>query len=201
MADAKDAKTRTADAAAPPLTPLGWASRLILGAATGLTLGATLIMILEGFSRYVLNVSYFWAEESVRFLIVWAFFLTLGVAGFRQCHIRTELLVKRLPHATQRAVWLLSCVAGLAFAWVLAYSSIAQVQRFHALGMVSESSLELPMWLVFLAMPVGGAALFVYYACAIRQAWRGHDPFLSEAMDDAPDANVSAVLTHRETTP
>src|SRR3546814_15707505 len=113
-------------------------------------------MILEGFSRYVLNVSYFWAEESVRFLMVWAFFLTLGIAGFRQCHIRTELLVQRLPPAVQRAVWLLSCAAGMAFAFILAYSSIPQVQRFYSMGMVSESSLELPMWLLFLAMPVGG---------------------------------------------
>src|SRR5690606_23324087 len=89
--------------AAPRFGGLGWASRLVLAVATIMALGATSIMVLEGFSRYVLNISYFWAEESVRFLMVWAFFLTLGVAGFRQYHIRTELLVQRLPAAAQRA--------------------------------------------------------------------------------------------------
>ncbi|WP_051423878.1 MULTISPECIES: TRAP transporter small permease [Bordetella] len=183
---------------APVFGRLGWISRLVLALATALALGATGIMILEGFSRYVLDVSYFWAEESVRFLMVWAFFLTLGIAGFRHCHIRTELLVQRLPPPVQRAVWLLTCLAGMAFAFILAYSSIPQVQRFYTMGMVSESSLELPMWLLFLAMPVGGLALFVYYACAAWYAWRWGDPFVPEAAEDEPDAGVVAAISGKE---
>ncbi|GAB1577825.1 TRAP transporter small permease [Bordetella petrii] len=187
--------------AAPEFGRLGWASRLTLAVATILALGATAIMILEGFSRYVLNVSYFWAEESVRFLMVWAFFLTLGIAGFRQCHIRTELLVQRLPGAVQRVVWLLSCAAGMAFAFILGYSSVPQVQRFYSMGMVSESSLELPMWLLFLAMPVGGVALFLYYACAGWHAWRWGDPFASPPVEAEPDAGVAAALARQEPLP
>ncbi|MBV7481572.1 TRAP transporter small permease [Bordetella sp. BOR01] len=186
------------DGAVPVFGRLGWASRLVLAAGTILALAATAIMILEGFSRYALNVSYFWAEESVRFLMVWAFFLTLGVAGFRQCHIRTELLVQRLPRAVQRVVWLVSCAAGMLFAFILAYSSIPQVQRFYSMGMVSESSLELPMWILFLAMPVGGVALFLYYACAAWYAWRWGDPFAPEPVDDDPDAGVAAAMTRQE---
>ncbi|WP_170947023.1 TRAP transporter small permease [Bordetella genomosp. 2] len=188
----------SATRAAPEFGRLGRASRLVLAVATILALGATAIMILEGVSRYVFNVSYFWAEESVRFLMVWAFFLTLGIAGFRRCHIRTELLVQRLPGAAQRVVWLLSCAAGMAFAFILGYSSIPQVQRFYAMGMVSESSLEVPMWLLFLAMPVGGVALFLYYACAAWHAWRWGDPFASPPADEEPDAGVAAALTRQE---
>ena len=184
--------------AIPAFGRLGRLSRLTLALATVLALGATLIMIVEGFSRYVLNVSYFWAEESVRFLMVWAFFLTLGIAGFRQYHIRTELLVQRLPLMAQRAVWLLSCIAGMGFALILAYSSIPQVIRFYSMGMVSESSLELPMWFLFLAMPVGGLALFFYYASAAWYAWRWGDPFAAEPVDESPDASVTAALSRQE---
>ncbi|CAM4219109.1 TRAP transporter small permease protein [Bordetella tumbae] len=201
LASAKQASGKTIQTAAtiaPVFGKLGWMSRLTLALATVLALGATLIMIVEGFSRYVLNVSYFWAEESVRFLMVWAFFLTLGIAGFRHYHIRTELLVQRLPLMAQRAVWLLSCIAGMGFALILAYSSIPQVQRFYSMGMVSESSLELPMWLLFLAMPVGGVALFVYYACAAWYAWRWGDPFAPEPVEEAPDASVTAALSRQE---
>jgi len=185
-------------AAAPPFGRLGWLSRAVLALATALALAATGIMMLEGFSRYLLDVSYFWAEEAVRFLMVWAFFLTLGIAGFRQCHIRTELLVQRLPRAAQRAVWLLACAAGMAFACILAYSSIPQVQRFYSMGMMSESSLDLPMWLLFLAMPVGGVALFLYYACAAWYAWRHGDPFAGEPAENEPDAGVAAAITRKE---
>jgi len=172
---------------------VGRSTRLILGLATVLALGATAIMILEGISRTVLNTSYFWAEESVRFSMIWAFFLTLGIAGFRQYHIRTELLIKHLPRWLQRLAWLGSCVVGMLFASILVYASIAQVRRFYASGMVSESSLALPMWCLFLAMPVGGTALFVYYACAAWETWHGRDPFASEPIALAPATTVGVV--------
>ncbi|MVW69928.1 TRAP transporter small permease [Bordetella sp. 15P40C-2] len=192
------ARERPVAAVAPEFGKLGWISRLVLGLATIMALAATFIMILEGFSRYALDVSYFWAEESVRFLMVWAFFLTLGIAGFRNYHIRTELLVQRLPRPVQRVVWLVSCVAGMLFAFILAYSSIPQVHRFYTMGMVSESSLELPMWLLFLAMPVGGLALFAYYACAAWYAWRWGDPFAPQAVDENPDPSVAEAIARQE---
>ncbi len=161
----------------PVLSRQGWLSRLVLACATILMLGATGIMVLEGLSRHFFGVSYFWAEESVRFLLVWTFFLTLGIAGFQHYHIRTELLVQRFPLAMQRASWLLSCLVGMGFAVILAYSSIDQVRRYYTMGMLSESNLELPMWIVFLAMPVGGIALFLYYAYAGWYAWFWGDPF------------------------
>jgi len=176
-------------------------SRPVLAAATVMALAATGIMILEGFSRYVLNVSYFWAEESVRFLMIWAFFLTLGIAGLRRCHIRTELLVQRLPAALQRAAWLLSCLAGMAFAFILTYSSIPQVRRFYTMGMMSESSLDLPMWLLFLAMPVGGATLFLYYLYAAWHAWRRGDPFGTPLAEEEARAWASGAPPHEESRP
>src|SRR5690606_41382044 len=88
--------TPAAARVAPVFGRLGPASRLVLALATILALSATASMILEGFSRYVLDVSYFWADESVRFLVVWAFFLTLGIAGFRHCLIRAGVSVTPL---------------------------------------------------------------------------------------------------------
>jgi TRAP-type C4-dicarboxylate transport system permease small subunit len=164
----------------PQINHLGLFSKVVLGIATILTLAATSIMVLEGFSRFFLGVSYFWAEESVRFLLVWAFFLTLGIAGFRQFHIRTELFVQRFSPALQRFSWMLSCVFGMIFAGILGYSSIDQVHRYYTMGMLSESNLEVPMWIVFLAMPIGGIAMFIYYAYAFWYSVRWGDPFVSE---------------------
>lgn len=178
----------------PVLSHQGWLSRIVLGCATILMLGGTGIMVLEGLSRHFLGVSYFWAEESVRFLLLWAFFLTLGIAGFQNYHIRTELLVQRLSPALQRAAWLLSCLVGMSFAAILAYSSIDQVKRYFTMGMLSESNLELPMWIVFLAMPVGGVALFLYYAYAGWYAWFWGDPFLSkEEPESLDEATINAL--------
>lgn len=171
----------------PVMSRQGWLSKTVLVCATILMLGATCIMVLEGLSRHLLGVSYFWAEESVRFLLVWSFFLTLGIAGFQQYHIRTELVVQRLPLALQRASWVLASVVGMGFASILAYSSIAQVRRYYTMGMLSESNLEMPMWIIFLAMPIGGTVLFLYYAYAGWYAVVWGDPFTPEEMPETLD--------------
>lgn len=179
----------------PDIKNLGLFSKIVLSVSTLMMLTGTLIMVVEGFSRFFLGVSYFWAEEAVRFLLVWAFFLSLGIAGFRQLHIRTELLVSKLPPVFQKASWILACSMGLIFASILAYSSIAQVRRYYTIGMLSESNLELPMWIVFLAMPVGGTALFIYYAYALWYTIRWGDPFGSELYVevDLDDATLQAM--------
>lgn len=156
--------------------------------ATVLSLLATAIMILEGLSRYLLNVSYFWAEESVRFMMVWSFSLTVGFAGFKKLHIRTELLVQKFSLTTQRLCWILSCTTGISFAIILIYSSIPQIIRYFDTDMVSESNIELPMWIVYLSMPIAGVGLLWYYLCAARYAWSVGDPFAAEPLNDATDS-------------
>lgn len=171
----------------PVVEQQGWLSRVVLFCATVLMLSGTGIMVLEGLSRHFLNISYFWAEESVRFLLLWSFFLTLGIAGFQQYHIRTELLVQRFPPAFQRLSWVVASIVGMAFSAILAYSSIDQVRRYYTMGMLSESNLEMPMWIIFLAMPVGGIALFLYYAYAGWYAVVWGDPFMPKEIPEELD--------------
>jgi C4-dicarboxylate transporter, DctQ subunit len=178
----------------PDMALLGLANRLVLGIAAVALLVAMALMIYEGSRRYLADTSYDWIEEVVRFLLVWAFFATLGVAGFRHCHIRTEMLLARLPHSVQRLTWLFACLVGMAYATILAGSSISQLQRYYETRMVSDSTLELPMWPVFLALPVGAALLFVYYAIAWHYAWRGEDPFTPRAGDTTAEAEAQPLL-------
>lgn len=155
----------------------------VLAFATALSLLATAIMVSEGFNRSVFSVSFFWAEESVRYLMIWAFVLTLGTAGRQGQHIRTELLVDAMPPRVRRAMNLVALLAGAAFSVVLLASSLPQLQRYYTMGMVSESNLDLPTWIVFLAMPIGAALYLLYYLGALRRALRGANPF---APDPAP---------------
>jgi C4-dicarboxylate transporter, DctQ subunit len=178
----------------PDIALLGWVNRLILGIASVALLTAMTLMIYEGSRRYLADTSYDWIEEVVRFLLVWAFFATLGVAGFRHCHIRTEMLLARLPAAVQRITWLFACLVGMAYATILGGSSIAQLQRYYVTRMVSDSTLELPMWPVFLALPVGSVLLFAYYAIAWHYAWRGQDPFTPHAEPGSTDAEPQPLL-------
>lgn len=149
----------------------------MLNFAALLFLASTLVMLSEGFNRSVNDVSFFWAEESVRYLMIWAFFLTLGVAGRRGYHIRTELLVDAMPARIRRAMHFASVLAGLLFSAVLFSASLPQLFRYYTMGMMSESTLDIPQWVIFLAMPIGAALLFGYYLRSLHVLWRGGDAF------------------------
>jgi C4-dicarboxylate transporter, DctQ subunit len=153
---------------------------LLLPLATILSLGATVIMLVEAFSRGFLSHSYFWAEEAVRYLMIWSFFLCLGAAGRGGVHIRTELLVEMLPRGGQKIANTLSSLAGIAFAVILLVASIPQVQRYYTMGMMTESTLDLPMWALFLAMPLGAVLMGIYYVGCLVRSLKGRDPFLPQ---------------------
>jgi hypothetical protein len=48
------------------------------------------------------------------------------------------------------------------------------------MGMMSESDLEIPQLVVFLAMPIGSALFFGYYARWLIVFFRGRDPFATQ---------------------
>jgi TRAP-type C4-dicarboxylate transport system permease small subunit len=73
----------------------------------------------------------------------------------------------------------LSVVAGLLFSAVLFGASIPQLTRYYTMGMMSESDLDIPQWVIFLAMPLGAALLFGYYFRCLVVFLRGGDPFTS----------------------
>lgn len=153
-------------------------SKVLLSIATGLALTATSVMLIEAFSRGFLNHSYFWAEELVRFLMIWAFFMSLGAAGRSGHHIRTELIVEMLPRSWQRTANGLASLVGIGFSVILFAASVPQVHRYYTMGMQTESTLDLPMWLLFLAMPLGALLLGGYFVGCLIRVLRNHDPFL-----------------------
>ena len=160
----------------------------LLSFATLLLLAGTAVMMVEGFSRSFFNTSHFWAEELVRYFMIWSFFLTLGAAGSAGNHIRSNLLMQYLPAGTHRVMNFLASLIGAAFSATMLWSSWPQVHRYYTMGMMTESNLDLPMWVLFLAMPLGGALWLIYYLRCMYSAARGMDPFASE--DELPNPEL-----------
>lgn len=171
---------------APELSKLDkWATffefKILLNISAAMLILASFIMMFEGMGRAIVNTSYFWSEEAVRYLLVWAFFLTFGVAGRTGHHIRTDLFLSRLGKSWRRGCDALASLFGLIFSGFMFYASIPQVIRYYKMGMMTESNLDLPMWLVFLAMPIGSAFLFIYYLRCVYLVIKSKDPFSIDA--------------------
>ena len=155
----------------------GFEHGLLWNLATACLLLALVIMLGEALSRTFLSRSHYWAEEGVRFLVVWSFFLTLAVAGREGRHIRTTVLIDALPAVVRRIADGLSALAGLAFSLLLLYAAWQHLGGLQRMGMRTESNLDLPMWAIYACVPLAGVLFAVYFAQALVTVLRGGRPF------------------------
>lgn len=142
--------------------------RLEEGLIASFMAAATLIIFLSVLHRYSLGVSWLWpytrqisftwAQELTIYLFIWM--AKFGAAyGVRTgIHVGVDVLVRKLSGARQRFFIQFSLAAGAFFTFVIAALGARFVLFVHDSGQVSPD-LELPMWIVYLAVPLGSALM------------------------------------------
>lgn len=152
-------------------------------AAVMFTIALVLTMV-EALSRVIIHHSYFWAEELSRYLILWAFFLTLGLAGRENAHIRMSFIVDMVPKRIR--IWFsgFAALGGAVFTPILAYGFYRQIERLYSSGIRTESDLDMPMWAVVSVLVVGTALFFVYYIHCLVLCIKGSDPFPEDQFEE-----------------
>ncbi|HWC03304.1 MAG TPA: TRAP transporter small permease [Methylomirabilota bacterium] len=148
-----------------------------LEAVTVLLLAAYFVLvILQVFFRYVLNRSLFWSEEVVRFALVWSVMLGSAVVAYRGEHLRIDALDTLLPPTAQRVLTRLAEFLTFVFCVILTGTGV----QFTLRTLTQRSAvLEVPIWAVYAAVPVGAA---LEAACMLMGRRRGPPgPRTSEA--------------------
>lgn len=116
-------------------------------------------------SRYVLGEPLVWSEEVIRYALIWTVFLGSGVA-IKQGMLAAVEIVSQLAPAYLRKV-----LVGASILICCAFWAVLLVYGIFILDAVqgmSSGALEMPMPLVYLAIPVGaGIALINTLAVAI----------------------------------
>jgi C4-dicarboxylate transporter, DctQ subunit len=134
---------------------LSWCEKMmaatLLLVSVGLIVGD--VVLRAGFS-YALS----WAGEATRFAIIWLVFIAGSIGARSSAHISIDFLAETLPprmayRVAQSAAVISSLTSGLV-AW-FGLSLAVQMQKF---GQVSPS-LEMPMWVIYLSVPVGAALM------------------------------------------
>jgi TRAP-type C4-dicarboxylate transport system permease small subunit len=135
------------------------------------------LVVLQVFFRYVLNRSLFWSEEVVRFALVWSVMLGSAVVAYRREHIRIDTLDAVLPPPAARVVARLAELLTFAFCVILAGTGI----QFTLRTLTQRSPvLEVPIWAVYAAVPVGAVLEAVCMLVARRR--RAPGPGTPEAV-------------------
>lgn len=118
----------------------------------------TLVVLYAVYMRYVINDSPRWTEEMARYLMVWASLLAMSIGMREHRHIGLTTLVKRLWGKYTKRVFLVADIAMLIFFAVVFVTGIMMtsfVTKQHS------PSMNLPMWVPYLSIPVGAFFLTV----------------------------------------
>lgn len=133
----------------------------------------TVLVLLQVLFRYVLNQPLFWAEEVVRYGLVWSVMLGSALVAHERGHVRIEVIG---AFAGARGRKLVEAVAG-ALTWAFTLILLVAGVQFVMRTLFQHSaSLGVPMWVVYAAVPTGAAieALFMLFPRPER-AGLGHE--------------------------
>ncbi|WP_449278333.1 TRAP transporter small permease [Leucobacter sp. GX24907] len=150
----------------------------------GALLGVMVVAIfLQIVARYVFGDAFSWSEELARYCAIWLIYITLGAVVLKAQHVTVDALVSRLKGRMKQGWEQGIQLVILALNIVLVVYGTILVARVAQLGALSPA-LQIPMWVVYAAVPVGLLLASVRAVQASVAIWRPHpetDPFDEEA--------------------
>lgn len=149
--------------------------------ATGTVLTCTQVVL-----RYVFSSGIDWSEEVTIYAAVWAAFIG-AAAGLRlKSHLIVDALVMWAPPELSRILAKGGLVVTLLFGCAFAWYSGSLVVRTQELGQLTPA-LQVPMWIVYLVMPLAGALLALRAALILSgRDTAQHEAAQHEAAQHAP---------------
>jgi C4-dicarboxylate transporter, DctQ subunit len=156
-----------------------------------LGLVALLIGLLQVIGRYfdpARAISY--AEEVIVYLIIWAIMIVSSQLVRRDGHVRPDLVLRLLPPRVLRWVEIFNCLVAIVFCGALIWYGWEIVDTSLLIDERSATDLQFPMWIYYLALPVGGALMLVRYIMRLVRFAFFFDPATMTVGHTVPDEMV-----------
>jgi C4-dicarboxylate transporter, DctQ subunit len=170
-----------------------WIIASLMGAATIVIFVAVVHrylsgMPIPGLQDVLIGINMSWAQELCIYMFVWM--AKFGAAyGVRTgIHVGVDVLINRLSDKWRSKVIILSLVAGAAFTGIIGTLGGVFVARMSQTDSTSPD-LEVPMWIVYLAVPLGSYLMCFRF---LQVAWHfikhgdlpRHDHAYVEGLED-----------------
>jgi C4-dicarboxylate transporter DctQ subunit len=138
-----------------------WAEQIVVGLLGAFAL---VIAVMQVFGRYIDPAnSITWAEEVIVYVAVWAVMLVASNLVGTDGHVRPDLVLRLLPAAAQRWVETFNCLVAIVFCFGMVWYGWEVVSTALLLDQTSSSDLQFPIWIYYLALPVGGGLMLIRY--------------------------------------
>lgn len=139
----------------------------------GLLASASLILFANVVARYVFNWGVPWAEELVRYEIIWMVFIGGSVAVRKGIHIGIDILATVSPPKTQTVIHLVINAISLLFCVFLTVIGFDHISQIKMSGQVAPA-LQVPIWIVQMAIPIpiGGSLMALRFLQRLISVWQ-----------------------------
>jgi len=135
-----------------------------------------IIVLLQVFGRYILQMSLSWPEELARYVLVWLTIFGVAAAAAARSQIVVDTLLELVPAGVRRILEGVAALAGLVAVALLVWTS--QPLIFGPAGRSTSPATGIPSFWIYLAVPVGGALLALFALAELGEVLRrkSHTP-------------------------
>lgn len=144
----------------------------------------TLLVLYQIIMRKVFNASPPWTEELARYAMIWSTLLACAVLLKEKGHIMLDYFLELLPQSVKKVVVLIVGFIIIVLTTTFAYGGFGMIQTSMAVTQLSPGA-GLPMWLVYIIMPISGILMVVCQLLAmVDTVVRGKPPVQEESGED-----------------
>ena len=127
---------------------------------TVLLIAIVVVISLQIFARSVLGEAFIWPEELAVFLSIYLVFMGAAYNARQDTHIKVSFFANRMPRLMRFGISLTTHLLVLGHLGVLLWS---MVPLSEALSISRSPAMEIPMLIVFAAIPLSAALMLVFY--------------------------------------
>lgn len=121
-----------------------------------------LVIFLATVGRFTKLFAIIWAEEFARYCMIWIIFIGIGVAGKRGEHFSVEVLDMLLSKKSLKIINIIKTVLVIVFN-LFASGWAIKIIRYQILTNQVTPTLHWPIWIMYLAIPVGLILMAIQY--------------------------------------
>lgn len=155
---------------------------------------ALAVGLLQVIGRYIdpaQAISY--AEEVIVYLIIWAIMIVSSQLVRRDGHVRPDLVLRLLSPRWLRIMEIFNCLVAIVFCGALVWYGWEIVDTSLLINETSSTDLQFPMWIYYLALPVGSALMLVRYIMRLVRFTFFFDPATMTVGHTLPDEMPSGL--------
>ena len=135
---------------------------------------AMMVLLIFGqvIGRYVFSSAPSWTEEMARYIHIFQVWIGASYAVKLRQHIRVEAFITRFQGTFRKILEILALLVWFVMALFLAIFGTELVLSSIEHGQVTPA-MQIPIWIAYLAIPLGGAGMAIRLVSQIRDVLKG----------------------------